>query len=127
DLARRQLLHNVLTAKERAALWEETVWNLVRGNKMLSGEVIVRDPSQRGRLLTGDDSAIELTKLQSVMSMLDDNPTHQVESVSLNHLLFEVNAVSGTNSGPVTLAISLCVKGDDGKLKPLSETYSLEI
>ncbi|KAK2756222.1 hypothetical protein FQN54_005630 [Arachnomyces sp. PD_36] len=127
DLARRQLLHNVLTAKERSALWEETVWNLVRGNKMLSGEVIVRDPVQRGRLLTGDDSAIELTKLQSVMSMLDANPTHQTESVSLNHLLFEVNAVSGTDSGPVTLAIYLCVKGDDGKLKPLSETYSLEI
>lgn len=127
DLARRQLLHNVLTAKERSALWEETVWNLVKGNKMLSGEVIVRDPIQRGRLLTGEDSAIELTKLQSVMSMLDDNPTQQAESVSLNHLLFEVNAVSGTNSGPVTLAIYLCAKGDDGKLKPLSETYSLEI
>lgn len=127
DLARRQLLHNVLTTKERSALWEETVWNLVRGNKMLSGEVIVRDPSQRGRLLTGDDSAVELTKLQSVMSMLDDNPTHQAENSSLNHLLFEVNAVSGTNSGPVTLSIYLCMKGDDGKLKPLSETYALEI
>lgn len=127
DLARRQLLHNVLTAKERSALWEETVWNLVRGNKMLGGEVIVRDPCQQGRLLTGDDSAVELTKLQSVMSMLDDNPTQQAETFSLNHLLFEVNAVSGTKSGPVTLAIHLCMKGDDGKLKPLSETYSLEI
>ncbi|PGH19855.1 hypothetical protein AJ80_03772 [Polytolypa hystricis UAMH7299] len=127
DLARRQLLHNVLTAQERAALRETTVWNLVRGNKMLSGEVIVRDPAQRGRLLTGDDSAIQLTKLQSEMSMLESSPTQHADSVTLNHLLFEVNAVSGTNAGSVTLAINLYLKLANGDIKSLSETYSLDI
>lgn len=127
DLARRQLLHNVLTAQEKVALREETVWNLVRGNKMLTGEVIVRDPRQRGRLLTGDDSAIELAKLQSEMSMLDSDPRHQTEPATFHHLLFEVNAVSGTNSGPVTLALYLSTKLDNGTLKPLSETYILDI
>ena len=50
DFARRQLLHGVLTAQELDGLREEIVWNLVDGNKMLSSEIIVRDPKQRGRL-----------------------------------------------------------------------------
>lgn len=127
DLARRQLLHDVLTAQERAVLREETVWNLVRGNKMLSAEVIVRDPSQRGRLLTGDDSAIELTKLQSVMSCLDSNPEAHLESMTLHHLLFELKAVAGHSAGPTTLTISLCLKGEDGTFSPLSETFALDV
>ncbi|OAT13710.1 hypothetical protein BDBG_08858 [Blastomyces gilchristii SLH14081] len=127
DLARRQLLHNVLTAQERAALREETVWNLVRGNKMLSGEVVVRDPNQRGRLLTGDDSAMELTKLQSEMSVLDSGLTPQLDNVSLHHLLFEVNAVSGTDAGSITLAVSLWLKQANGDIRQLSETYSLDL
>lgn len=127
DLARRQLLHNVLTAQERAALREETVWNLVRGNKMVSGEVIVRDPKDRGRLLTGDDSAVHLTKLQSEMSMLDGGITQTSESVSLHHLLFELNAVTGTNTGPVGISVYLCLQTATGDVKPLSETYSVDV
>lgn len=79
DTARRQLLHKVLTAKELESVREATVWDLVAGNKMLSGDVIVRNPSQRGRILTGDDSAIEITKLQSMMSLLDGRPTPHVD------------------------------------------------
>lgn len=127
DFARRQLLHNVLTNQERLALREEVVWKLVRGNKMLSGEVIVRDPKQRGRLLTGDDSAIELTKLQSEMSMLESGLKHHTDCNALHHLLFEVSAISGTNAGSVTLAMSLYLKSSTGEVKQLSETYSLEI
>lgn len=128
DLARRQLLHDVLTAREKDTLRQEAVWKLVRANKMLSGEVIVRDPRQRGRLLTGDDSAIELAKLQSEMSMLENQPTQHFSDASvLHHLLVDVNAVSGHASGHVTLAIYLCYKSETGNLKPLSETYILDI
>ncbi|CRG90304.1 hypothetical protein PISL3812_07347 [Talaromyces islandicus] len=127
DLARRQLLHDVLTAKEKDTVRQDTVWSLVRGNKMLTGEVIVRDPKQSGRLLTGEDSAIELTKLQSEMSMLDSDPMQHGDSVSLHHLLLEVKAVSGSNSGPVTLNMYLSAKAGDGSLKPLSETYILDV
>ncbi|OXV08437.1 hypothetical protein Egran_03800 [Elaphomyces granulatus] len=126
DLARRQLLHDVLTAQEKVTVREETVWNLVRGNKMLTGEVIVRDPKQRGRLLTGDDSAIDLTRLQSEMSMLDSGPEQPVDAESLHHLLLEVNAISGRNSRPVTLSIYLSSKLDNGAIKPLSETFMLD-
>lgn len=127
DLARRQLLHNVLTAQERASLREETVWNLVRGNKTLNGDVIVRDPKQRGRLLTSDDSAIDMAKLQSEMSMLDGETKPQVDIVALHHLLFEVNAVTGTNAGSVSLGISLWLQAPKGDLKQLTETYALDI
>jgi hypothetical protein len=127
DLARRQLLHDVLTAKEKDTVRQDTVWSLVRGNKMLTGEVIVRDPKQSGRLLTGEDSAIELTKLQSEMSMLDSDPAQNVDSVSLYHMLLEVKAVSGSNSGLVTLNMYLSSKSEDGSLKPLSETYTLDV
>jgi dedicator of cytokinesis protein 3 len=127
DLARRQLLHNVLTAQERTIIREQTTWNLVKGNKMLSGEVIVRDPAQRGRLLTGDDSAIEMTKLQSVMSLLDSGHIVHSEGLALHHLLLEIKTVTGANLDAMTLTTALCLKGDDGKLCPLSETFALDI
>ncbi|KAI1984603.1 Deoxycytidine kinase 1 [Ophidiomyces ophidiicola] len=127
DLARRQLLHNVLTAQERLSLREETVWNLVRGNKTLTGDVIVRDPKQRGRLLIGDDSATELAKLQSEMSMLDGEAKPQVDTVSLHHVLCEVNGVTGTKAGSVSLALSLWSRTAKGDMKQLAETYSVNI
>ncbi|KAB8067255.1 hypothetical protein BDV29DRAFT_186479 [Aspergillus leporis] len=127
DLARRQLLYNVLTAQEKEGLRQEVVWKLVRANKMLSGDIIVRDPEQRGRLLTGEDSAIQLTKLQSEMSMLESSPTHPSDAAAIHHLLLEVNAVSGNSPGPVTLAVNLCSQSETGGLKPLSETYILDI
>ncbi|CEJ54154.1 hypothetical protein PMG11_00476 [Penicillium brasilianum] len=127
DFARRQLLHNVLTGKEKEALRDETVWKLVRANKMLSGDTIVRDPEQRGRLLTGEDSAIQLAKLQSEMSMLDSSPITNSDSTALNHLLLEINAVSGNAPGPVSLGIQLYSRSDAGAYNPMSETYSLDI
>ncbi|OJJ39560.1 hypothetical protein ASPWEDRAFT_104701 [Aspergillus wentii DTO 134E9] len=127
DFARRQLLHNVLTGQEKEALRNEVVWKLVRGNKMLGGEVIVRDPHQKGRLLTGEDSAIQLAKLQSEMSMLEGSPSQQSDTAALHNLLLDVNAVSGNFPGPVILAMHLCSKSDTGALKPLSETYILDI
>jgi dedicator of cytokinesis protein 3 len=127
DLARRQLLHNVLTAQERSVIREQTAWNLVKGNKMLSGEVIVRDPAQRGRLLTGDDSAIEMTKLQSVMSLLDSGEVAHTEGLALHHLLLEIRGVTGSNLDAMNITTALCIKGEDGTLSPLSETFALDI
>lgn len=127
DFARRQLLHHVLTGKEKEALRDEIVWKLVKANKMLSGDVIVRDPEQKGRLLTGDDSAIQLAKLQSEMSMLETGPTATSDTTALNHLLLEINAVSGNVPGPVSFAIQLYSRSDAGLISPLSETYSLDI
>lgn len=127
DTARRQLLHNVLTAHERTTLRERVIWKLVEANKMLSGDVIVRDPSQRGRLLTGEDSAVELSKLQATMSALPRKPEQKSDQTSLYHLLFDMKSLAGSASESVFLNIYLCLKSDDGSLTQLSETYSMEL
>ena len=69
EYARRQLLNDVLTEFEKTGLREEAVMNLVRVSKMLSGEIIVRDHT--GRLLTGDDSAVEMSK-STIAGVLQD-------------------------------------------------------
>lgn len=127
DFARRQLLHGVLTTQELIARREKTVWDLVSGNKMLSKEIIVRDPKQRGRLLTGNDSVVEMTKLQSIMSLLDKPPTTQPDSVKLYHLMVDVRAFANGGSYPPSLTISLFVQAEGGLPRQLTESYAIDI
>ena len=127
DLSRRQLFHGVLTTYELRSLREQTVWDLVNGNKMMSGEVVVRDPDQRGRLLTGDDSAIKITRLQSIMSILEASPTPQLDVVSLHHLLVDFKAIAGVIEEPTTFMISLYSKKTGEAPTPLSESYAIDV
>jgi hypothetical protein len=128
DLSRRQFLHNVLTAHEMQLLREKTVWDLVRGNKLLNGEVIVRDPEERGRVLTGEDSAVEITKLQSMMSLLDERPHPPAnERLSLHHLLIDVKAFVGASTEATTLVFFLASKTPGQTATALSESYIVEV
>ncbi|KAI1185584.1 SH3 domain-containing protein [Nemania serpens] len=127
DLARRQLLHNLLTDREATALREKTVWDLVRGNKLCGGEVIVRDPAQHGRVLVGDDSVIDITKLQSVMSLLEDPPLPPVESTSLHHLMVDLKSFVGSSNEPAALDLYLVAKSVGGSLTTLTETFTVEV
>ncbi|KIX04206.1 uncharacterized protein Z518_07760 [Rhinocladiella mackenziei CBS 650.93] len=124
DYARRELLNDVLTTQERLRVREDAVWDLVRGNKMLSGEVIVRDPAHLGRLLTSNDSAIEMAKLQSVMSVLDAPPSEKSQATSLHHCLMEVKSVLGSDLDATTLSLALYREDTDGTAVSFSETYS---
>ncbi|KAK8086566.1 hypothetical protein PG994_001540 [Apiospora phragmitis] len=127
DFSRRQFLHNVLTAHEYSELREKTVWDLVRGNKLCGGEVIVRDPAQGGRVLTGDDSVVEITKLQSLMSLLDEPPKPHVELTALHHLLVDIKTFSGSSSEATTLAVYLVSKPLGGFPTALSESYIVDV
>ncbi|KAF2994922.1 hypothetical protein E8E13_000878 [Curvularia kusanoi] len=128
DTARRQLLHKVLTAKELEKVREATVWDLVAGNKLLSGDVIVRSPSQRGRILTGDDSAIETTRLQSMMSLLESRPTPTPDEHNLHHLFVSLRRVAGdVVPGAAQVCMYLCLKTPGSPLQPLSEAYSFDL
>ena len=128
DTARRQLLHKVLTAKELEKVREATVWDLVAGNKLLSGDVIVRSPSQRGRILTGDDSAIETTKLQSMMSLLESRPMPQPDEHNLHHLFVSLRRVAGdVVPGAAQVSMYLCLKTPGMAPQPLSEAYSFDL
>jgi len=122
DMARRQLLHNVLTKAELAATRENTVWALVRGNKLLSREIIVRHPGS-GRILTGEDSSVEVTTLQSQMSLLDAPPVAVHEGVTLHHLLLDLKAFVGMATEPTTLVFYLATKGHI----PISESFTVEL
>ncbi|KAJ4368843.1 Deoxycytidine kinase 1 [Neocucurbitaria cava] len=128
DTARRQLLHKVLTAKELEKVREATVWDLVAGNKMLCGDVIVRSPSQRGRILTGDDSAIDVTKLQSMMSLLDSRPAAHADEHNLHHLFVSLKHVVGdVVPGSAQVSMYLCLKAPGASPQPLSEAYSFDL
>jgi len=127
NFSRQQFLHDVLTNWEYQTLREKTVWDLVRVNKLCGGEVIVRDPMERGRVLTGDDSVVEITRLQSVMSLLDEPPTAAVELTALHHLLVDIKGFAGASTDAITLVIYLAVKPLGGVLTPLSESYMVEV
>ncbi|KAK0705985.1 hypothetical protein B0T26DRAFT_655315 [Lasiosphaeria miniovina] len=127
NFSRQQFLHDVLTAWEFNNLREKTVWDLVRVNKLCGGEVIVRDPHERGRVLTGDDSVVEITRLQSVMSLLDEPPTHTVELTALHHLMVDIKGFAGASTESTTLVIYLATKPAGGTLTPLSESYIVEV
>ena len=127
DLCRRQLLHDVLTAQELEAMREATVWDLVNGNKLVGDEIIVRDPKQRGRLLTGTDDPIEVAKLQSSMSLLDKPPLQPPDRVNLHHVLFELKEVTFFTKEKSTIVAYICSKKPDEPPKMLSEPFSLEL
>ncbi|KAL6717372.1 Deoxycytidine kinase 1 [Lecanora helva] len=127
DVARRQLLHGVLTAQESSALREEIVWNLVDGNKMLDNEVIVRCPDQRGRLLTGDDSAIDMTKLQSTMSLLERPPVFPHDSINLYHLMVNVKNFGISGSASHTLIMYICSRNAGESPKALTESFVVDL
>ena len=127
NLSRQQFLHNVLTSHECERLREKSVWDLVRVNKFCGGEVIVRDPKENGRVLTGEDSVVEITKLQAAMSLLDEPPHSHVEPASLHHLLVDVKGFVGTSSEETHLVIYLAAKSPGANPVPLSEAFSIEI
>jgi len=127
NFSRQQFLHDVLTTWEYNNLREKTVWDLVRVNKLCGGEVIVRDPHARGRVLTGDDSVIEITRLQSIMSLLDEPPTTVVELTALHHLMVDIKGFAGASTESTTLVLYLAIKQAGGKMTQLSESYIVEV
>lgn len=103
------------------------MWDLVRVNKLCGGEVIVRDLAARGRVLTGDDSTVEVTRLQSLMSLLDEPPQPTAELAALHHLLFEVKGFAGSSTEEVSLVMYLVSKPQHAKASSLSECFSVDI
>ncbi|KAK5119317.1 hypothetical protein LTR85_007673 [Meristemomyces frigidus] len=127
DTSRKQLMHDVMTMKELGKLREDTVWDLVAGNKMLSEEVIVRSPTEKGRILTADDSVIEMTRLQANMSILDRPPNAPTDRNMLYHVLVDVRNLVCEHEEPATLQMYLCSKEMGEKPRPLSENYAISV
>lgn len=124
DYARRELLNDVLTSQERIAMRSQAVWDMAAGNKLLGAGIIVRDSAQKGRLLTADDSTVEITKIQAIMSLLDEMPVVKPETTRLHHCMMEVKAAHEPESESVNLSFALYQKSVDGTLTQLSETFT---
>lgn len=127
DTSRKQLMHDVMTMKELNTLREDTVWDLVAGNKMLSDEVIVRSPTENGRILTAEDSVVEMTKLQANMSILDRPPKPAVDKHMLYHVLIDVRNIVCEYEQPATLQLYFCTKEFGEKPRPVSENYAISV
>ncbi|KAF2221039.1 hypothetical protein BDZ85DRAFT_266181 [Elsinoe ampelina] len=125
--ARRQLAHGYLTEKELGRLREQVVWDLVRGNKMVDGEVIVRSAAQKGRTLTANDPLPEMAELQTVMSLRDKPITTPAKEPHLAHLLVDVKSVPQHLGDPALLHMYLCSVSSSGKPKPVSEAFAVEL
>ncbi|TKX20445.1 guanyl-nucleotide exchange factor-like protein 2 [Elsinoe australis] len=125
--ARRQLAHGFLTEKELGRLREQVVWDLVKGNKMVDGEVIVRSAAQRGRTLTANDPLPEMAELQTVMSLRDKPITSPPKEPHLAHLLVDVKSVPQHLGDPALLHMYLCSVSNSGKPKPISEAFAVEL
>lgn len=127
NLSRQQFLYNVLTAQENERLREKTVWDLVMVNKLCGGDVIVRDPNAHGRVLTGDDSAVEVTKLQSVMSLLDEPPQPVAEPTTLHHVFLDVKGFAGASTEDTSLVFHLVSKTSSNRLTSVSESFTVDV
>ncbi|KAF2479260.1 hypothetical protein BDY17DRAFT_305256 [Neohortaea acidophila] len=127
DTSRKQLLHDVLTGTELVKVREDTVWDLVAGNKMMNDDIIVRSPSEGGRILTAQDSVIDMTKLQANMSILDRPPQTSVDPHKHYHVLVDVRNIVGNLEAPATLQIYLCAKAFGEKARTISEAYSITL
>ena len=127
DTSRKQLMHDVMTTRELGTLREDTVWDLVAGNKMLNDEVIVRNPTEKGRILTADDSVIEMTKLQANMSILDRPPKPTPDLNMQYHIFVDVRNLVGDFDQPAQLQIYLCIKEFGEKPKPVSEAFAIAL
>jgi dedicator of cytokinesis protein 3 len=125
--SRQQLMHDVMTTKELKKLREDTVWDLVAGNKLLSDEVVVRSCMEKGRILTADDSVIEMTKDQANMSILDRPPQPPADIHMLYHILVDVTNFVSSSDQPATLQMYLCSKQPGEKPRPLTENYAISV
>ncbi|KAI5195232.1 hypothetical protein AUEXF2481DRAFT_71579 [Aureobasidium subglaciale EXF-2481] len=127
DNARKQLIHDLLTEKELASLRERTVWDLVEGNKLLHGEVIVRSPQEKGRILTAQDSIPEMLELQALMSMRDRPPPPPAQESLVSHLLVDLKQTGDTNGESGILHMYLCRQASDSVPRAVSEVFAVEV
>jgi dedicator of cytokinesis protein 3 len=77
--------------------------------------------------LTADDSPVEVTKLQSMMSLLAEKPTHPADEHIPHHLLVEFPHAFGELDSPKTIAAHLFSKAQGGAITPISEVHAINL
>lgn len=127
DNARKQLIHDLLTDKELSELRESTIWELVDGNKMMDGGVIVRSPLHKGRILTAEDDISQMLTLQALMCLRSRPPPAPPQAFVNSHVLAEIKNFPDMMGETGILHIYLCRHSGHGKPSPVSEVYAVEV
>ena len=82
---------------------------------------------QAGRLLTNSDPAVEMSKLQSTTSLLDQPSVDQPETTILHHLLFQARDLAQISMNMPSLSVYLCSRSMKKPLLPLIESFAIKI
>ncbi|KAK9428838.1 hypothetical protein V1505DRAFT_375781 [Lipomyces doorenjongii] len=117
--ARKSLLLNLLSDNDKSEAVKSAVWTLVRGNKLISGDVIVLDETS-GAVRTGrDDDLVQLFRDQQVMALSTHSYARQwsahAESESsgakdLLHLMMRMSGFAGTWDDGMYARFYICDK-----------------
>ncbi|GAB7352814.1 hypothetical protein MBLNU459_g3429t1 [Dothideomycetes sp. NU459] len=127
DNSRKQLLHDLLTEQELVDARERIIWDLVDGNKLLDGDVIVRSPREKGRILTARDSISEMLKLQAMMSLRNRPPPKPLDEPHISHVLAQIQQFPEMPGDPGVLHMYLCHQAGDARPRPVSEVFAVEV
>ncbi|KAK9374049.1 uncharacterized protein V1513DRAFT_125195 [Lipomyces chichibuensis] len=112
---RKSLLLNLLSDNDKSEAVKSAVWTLVRGNKLISGDVIVRDETS-GAVRTGrdDDDLVQLFRDQQVMALSTHSSAHAESESSgakdLLHLMMRVSRFAGTWEDGMYAKFYICDK-----------------
>lgn len=125
--ARKQLIHDFLTDRELTKLRDHAIWQLVNGNKLMDGGVVVRSLTDHGRILTAQDDVSEMVRLQAVMSLRSSPPMKHLQDSPVSHVLAHVTTFPYFHTKPAILHMYLCRHDSVRPPRPVSEVFAVEV
>ncbi|KAL9050561.1 MAG: hypothetical protein Q9162_006556 [Coniocarpon cinnabarinum] len=126
-LARRKILCNILTDYELEELRAEALADMVTGNKLFGGGLIVRSKEDKGRVMTANDSCVEVTKRQAMMSFGDKMEEHRRDLKALYQVCMSLIRFQSNSDAVARLEFCLYLKPEGADAQILSETFSVEV
>ncbi|KAK9469307.1 hypothetical protein V1512DRAFT_255951 [Lipomyces arxii] len=120
----KQLASDILTDAEKNDAVKTAVWGLIRGNKLLTGEVIVRNEAT-GKIETGRDTdLVYFFRQQQLMALSTHGSNKRTghvksqssENADLLHLMVRIGEISGKWEKGMMIKMYLC-----NKAGPVSE------
>ncbi|KAK9474316.1 uncharacterized protein V1510DRAFT_411912 [Dipodascopsis tothii] len=132
---RLQLLKGILTQAEARDSRKRAVWLLVKGNKLLSGQIIVRDVLT-GAIVTGNSDFVKFYQDQQLLALSTHSPSTVSKTTSqtqnnLLHLLgtFKsfVSRASNANGTPVLSSSTFVTFYICSKHKVITEAHQIAL
>lgn len=129
DRARKQLIIGNLSKSELKDVRKSSELAIDQGNKILSGDMIVRSEEKRGAVMNGEDSPCDISAAQAMMAALQEEPKTAVAAKdSLHHLLVDVKHFTNASKEPTTLVIYLITRTKGSvSIDRLTESYEVPL